>query len=1021
MDSERWKQVDRLLQRALQRPSDQRDAFLREVCGGDTTLEQEVRSLLSSGQRAGSFLERPAVEIAADAFTATQMSGGSLTGAVVSHYRIIEKLGGGGMGLVYKAEDTRLGRLVALKFLQHDIAQDPKALSRFEREAQAASALNHANICTIHGIEEYNHQPVIVMELLEGQSLRQKISSGPMPLEVILDLAIETAEALEAAHAKGIIHRDIKPANIFITRQGHAKVLDFGLAKVAAPVNELAAEPSTAAMDDELTGRGVAMGTVSYMSPEQIRAEALDPRTDLFSFGVVLYEMATGKLPFSASSQPMIFDAILHRDPESPMSVNPAIPRELERIIDKCLEKDRKLRFQHASEIRADLQRLRRDTESGKAGSGGPARTRRSAPLGLIGTCAVLVLAIVAGTYFYLHRAPKLTDKDTIVLADFANKTGDPVFDETLRQGLAVQLEQSPFLSLIPEERIQKTLSLMSRPADTPLTPEIAREVCVRTGSAAVLEGSISPVGNQYVLNLHAKNCTTGSILDDEQVQVAKKEDVLNALSQVATKFRARIGESLATIEKHDLSLAEATTPSLEAWNAYTQAWKIHRSSLSASAVPFLQRAIEIDPKFALAYATLGLMYADQGESALAAANAAMAYQMKDRTSDRERFFISATYDLFVAGNMERAEQTCESWAQTYPRDGLPHNFLAGIILLVLGKHDEAVEEAKRAVALAPEFAIGWDQLEGDYEHLERFDEAESVIKRAKEHNIENRYFAVDQYDMAFLRGDKAAMGKASALGHSDPAAQDWITDHEAFVAAYCGRLQEARTGARRAVDLARQAGHPERAALFEAGSILWVALFGNVGEARPRAMAALQRSDDREIQYAAALTLALSGDSSQSRKVADNLEMLFPEDTSVRFSYLPVLRGVIALNNGKPPAAIEALQGAVVREFGLPRTTMHGNFGALYPVYVRGLAYLAARQGSQAAVEFQKIIEHRGLVLTDPIGALAHLQLGRAFAIAGDPTKAKSAYQAFFVLWKDADRDIPVLKEANAEFAKLQ
>jgi len=644
-------------------------------------------------------------------------------------------------------------------------------------------------------------------------------------------------------------------------------------------------------------------------------------------------------------------------------------------------------------------------------------------PLAVAAT-AVTVLAVATVAYFYLHRAPKLTDKDTIVLADFSNTTGDPVFDGTLRQGLAVQLEQSPFLSLISDERIQQMLKLMAKPADARLTPEVSREICERTASAAVLDGSIANLGSQYVLTLRAKDCRAGDVLDEEQVQAARKEDVLNALGQVASRFRTRVGESLSTVKSHDTPLAEATTPSLEALKVYSAGWQASFSSGSAASVPFFRRAVEIDPNFASAYATLGRMYGDIGESALSAKNISQAYQQRDRASDQEKFFISVNYELQVTGNREKARQTCDLWVRAYPRAWLPHALLSGAIYNTLGEYEKSVDEAKIAIGIDPDFSIGYSILAGSYLALDRTAEAGNTLQQAFDRKLEIPDFYVQRFVIAFLRDDQTEMGLEAAQSREKPYVDDWMYNAAAFVSSYSGRLEDARKMSRRAAGLARNADRRETEALYEADAAVREALFGNGSIANQRAMDALQISKSRDVVYFAGFALALTGDSSRSQALTEDLSRRLPEDTSVQFTYLPTLRALLALNHSQPSKAVELLQTAIPYEGGSPvegGSEFLLGTGNLYPAYVRGLAFLAKHDGAEAAAEFQKISDHRGLVGCDPVGALAHLQLGRAYALSGDKTKAKPAYQDFLTLWKDADANVPILKEAKAEYAKLQ
>ena len=999
MDNERWNHVDQLLQSALDIPAVERDAYLRNACGADRGLEDEVRSLLAAHDSADGFLGAPAIDLAARELAGersddgSQAGGDPLIGQTLSHYRIVEKLGGGGMGVVYKAEDSRLHRPVALKFVSGDLASDAEALSRFQREARTASALNHPHICTIYDIGEQDGRSFIAMEYLEGATLKDRLAAGPLGFETVLRFGIQIADALDAAHTANIIHRDIKPANIFISARGHAKLLDFGLAKMGAPTSR-EADFTTAAG----TMQGVVMGTVAYMAPEQARGEPVDHRADLWSVGLVLYEMAKGTRPAPA---------VRLRVEASP---------ELERIVSKCLETDPALRYQRAADLRTDLERLGRGSDSALTGREQPPATARGS-WPVVAAAVAITVAAAVGYVFYPRPASALTDKDTIVLAEFTNTTGDAVFDDTLRQGLAVQLQQSPFLSIISEERIRRTLPLMNQPADARLTPGLAQGVCVRTGSTAVLEGSIAVLGTQYVLGLRAKHCATGDILADEQAQAARKEEVLSALSQMATRFRTRVGESLATIEKHSRPLAEATTPSLDALQAYSAAVKEFAPARRGA---LLQRAVALDPEFAVAHAQLGFNLGGRGEAALGRQSLIKAYQLRHRASDVERFSIETFYDRDVTGNLEREQQTLEAWAQSYPRDPSPHTLLAGLALTSTGQHERAIAETEKALALDPDWTPAYGNRAFNQLYLNRLDDALLTITRARERNLERGTLLLVSYFVAFLKGDDEELKRTAAAARKSPELVDRMPHLEALALARSGRLQDARRMSTALVEIAQQSGRRERAGLFEAGRAVWEAFYGNAAAARQSASKALALGRDRDVDYAAAFALALSGDLRQARDLAQDLAREFPEDTFVRFMYLPTLRALFALNARDPVAAIQALQVASRYDLHTVGVSYIGRFGALYPIYVRGQAYLAARQPAEAAAEFQRILDHRSIVLVDPMDAMARLQLARALALSGDTAKAKGVYSDLLTLWKNADPDIPVLKEARAEYARL-
>ncbi|MGA3210167.1 MAG: protein kinase [Terriglobales bacterium] len=1007
-----WERIESLFLAAVDLRPEERARFLDTACAGNQEIREEVESLLA-GDGAGEQQIFDALENTAQSLFE---SVGIHVGAKIGDYEILNLIGSGGMGEVYQARDRRLARDVAIKVLPASLAYDPNQLRRFEQEAQAAAALNHPNILAVHQMGTYEGAPYLVSELLEGVTLREAIGRGPMPLRIVIDYGVQIAGGLAAAHEKGIAHRDLKPENLFVTRNGRVKILDFGLAKLMHSPHVFGPGSPTALLK---TRPGMVMGTAEYMSPEQVRGQEADGRTDIFALGAILYEMLTGDRAFQKTTPADTMAAILNEEPTGIGQLLPATPPALQRVVQRCLEKKREQRFQSASDLAFALEAL---SDSGNPGTGVvkavTLRGQKVIGFARVTAVAVVIAALLAAgsLYYRSHQARPLTDRDSIVLADFSNATGDSVFDDTLKQGLSVQLEQSPFLSLVSDRKVNGTLKLMGRSAGDRLSPEVTQEVCQRIGSKAMLTGSIAALGSQYVIGLKGVNCSTGEVLAEAQAQAANKEAVLKALDAAAISLRGKLGESLSTVQKYATPVEEATTPSLEALKAYSLGLKTRFSKGDAAALPFYKRAAELDPNFAMSYRAMSSAYGNLSEVGRAAENARKAYDLREKVSERERFSIEARYYQYATGELEAAAQVYELWQQTYPRDASPYGGLA-FISSTLGNPEKYLEESREAVRLEPNDQTNFGNLGNAYMDLNRLDEAEAVFRQAETRKLESEFLLISRYQLAFLKGETPQMAKLASSAMGKPGTEDLMLAAQADTEGWYGKLKYSRELTRQAMDSAQHNDAKESAGIDQAAAALREVEAGNREWARGEAEAAVKLAPNRDVRAVAALVLARAGDTAGAERLAADLDKAFPLSTLAQRYWLPTIRAAVALEHKDPSRAIELLQVVGPFELGYPTIASL----VLCPAYLRGEAYLALGDGNAAAAEFRKFVDHRGLVTNFPWGALARLGLARADALQSETIKAKAAYQEFFAIWKDADPDIPILIEARAEYARLQ
>ncbi len=952
------------------------------------------------------------------------------------------------MGVVYLAEDMKLGRKVAIKILSEEYTTNKDRLHRFEQEASAASNLNHPNILTIHEVGTDDGRHYIATEFIDGVTLRRKAAASQLEISEILDISIQVASALEEAHSAGIVHRDIKPDNIMVRRNGYVKVLDFGLAKLTEKIDRtpLDAEASTRVMVQ--TEAGVVLGTSHYMSPEQARGKPVDARSDIWSLGVVIYELVAGRPPFEGETSTDVLVAITQKEPPPLARFAPNVPAELDWIVMKALRKDRDERYQTVKELLTDLRRLKQRLEfqselersaAPASGSGAKVAAPSTIPERAVPTAektishvssaeyiatgikrhklaaAIIALMVIAATgsafYLYKRNSNRLTDRDTVLLTDFVNTTGEPVFDGTLKQALAVHLGQTPFLNLFPEERVRETLRFMGRSPDDRITRDIGREICERQGIKAMLTGSIASLGSHYVITLEATNPRSGDPIAREQIEAESKEKVLSSLGTAASNLRQKLGESLSSIQKYDVSIEQATTSSLEALKAFAMGNEERSRGRARESLAFYKRAAELDPNFAMAYARIGVFYINQEQLETAKEYIQKSYDLRDRVSERERFYIEEKYNNYIIGDIDKAVETLKTWSRLYPNDFIPHNNLA-LDYQILGNYEEALKEGLEAVRLSPNNIAARQNVVTSFVGLGRFDEAEQASKEIERLNPDSAGAHMNKYFFGFLRRDQAAMDREIAWSKGKPEEADAIITL-ANTAAHFGKLKESEDLVRRAVEMFKTQNRPENVTKELLGLASNQLLVGKCQPAKENTKAGLAVYHGRNSLAGAALIYASCNDAKQAEAILNQLRTAYPTDTIISSMLMPVIQAQVEGSRGNVADAMRLLESVRRYDRGLVTGLMNN--------YVRGHLYLQQRMGNEAGREFQAIMDHPGIDHSSAAHVLAHLGLGRALAISGDTAGARKAYQDFFALWKDADADLPVLAQARQEYEQLK